>query len=100
MPLCLRHCIECPKCKTRYLVGFSPYENGSYLLPLIAGHMEEWILYCACQTPRVARQCHWSEMTLCTVSKSAHSRGFGSPEEMVSISQRSSLGAGVRTRAV
>jgi len=27
----IRHCIECPKCRTRYLVGYSPYRNGSYL---------------------------------------------------------------------
>ena len=33
----IRHCVECPKCHTRYLVGFSPYRNGSYLMPLSGG---------------------------------------------------------------
>jgi len=91
MPLRFRHCIECPNCNTRYLVGFSPYANGAQVLPLIAGRVEEWILYCACQTPRVPRQCHCSEMKVCRVSKSAHSRGYGSSEEMVYIPHRSPL---------
>jgi len=30
----IRHCVECPKCLTRYLVACSPYRNGSYLVPL------------------------------------------------------------------
>jgi hypothetical protein len=87
----VRHCIECPKCNTRYLIGSSPYDNGSYVLPLIAGNADDWILYCACQTPRVRLQCHWSEMKMCAVSKSAHGRGYGSSEEMSYKPQRSFL---------
>jgi hypothetical protein len=33
----VRHCVECPKCHTRYLPGFTPYRNGSYLIPLTKG---------------------------------------------------------------
>ena len=25
----IRHCAECPKCGTRYLIAGSPYRNGS-----------------------------------------------------------------------
>src|ERR1700722_13475459 len=28
----IRHCVKCPKCHTWYLVGFSPYRNGAYLV--------------------------------------------------------------------
>jgi hypothetical protein len=83
-----RHCIECPICKTRYLVGFSPYDNGSLVFPSVTGETDDWVLYCACQTPHVTQECHWSEMKICIVSKLAHSRGYGSPEEMVYLPQR------------
>ena len=46
----VRHCVECPKCCTRYLPGFSPYRNGSYLMPLSYGLSAEWILYCSALT--------------------------------------------------
>jgi len=28
----IRHCVECPKCLTRHLIGFSPYGNRPYLV--------------------------------------------------------------------
>ncbi|HZD09509.1 MAG TPA: hypothetical protein VE176_14735, partial [Candidatus Limnocylindrales bacterium] len=40
----IRHCVECPKCLTRYLIAFSPYSNGSYLVPTVYGSSEEYIL--------------------------------------------------------
>jgi hypothetical protein len=43
----VRHYVECPKCLTRYLPGFSPYRSGSYLMPLAEGFADEWTLYCA-----------------------------------------------------
>lgn len=30
----VRYCVECPKCRTRYLPSSSPYRNGSYLIPV------------------------------------------------------------------
>jgi hypothetical protein len=47
----IRRCVECPKCRTRYLIGFSPYANGSSLLPTAVGSSEEYTLYCACCRP-------------------------------------------------
>jgi ketosteroid isomerase-like protein len=38
MSLRIRHCIECPKCLTRYVIGSSPYRNGAHLIShLICG---------------------------------------------------------------
>ena len=84
----VRHCVECPKCLTRYLLGFSPYRNGSYLLPLVAGFLDEWTLYCACGRPPTSSRWAWNELKLCAVSNQAHDRGFGPPEEIVPVGCR------------
>ena len=81
----VRHCVECPKCLTRYLVGFSPYRNGSYLMPLAAGFSEEWILYCSCGRPANPSRGRWSELKMYAVSDQAHSLGHGPPEEIVQV---------------
>ena len=91
MPSRVRHCVECPKCLTRYLVGFSPYTNGSYLRPLSQGLWEEWILYCTCRLPHASSRWNWKELKLCEVSYQAHQSGYGAPDEIVVISQASSL---------
>lgn len=91
MPSRVRHCVECPKCLTRYLVGFSPYTNGSYLRPLSQGLWEEWILYCACRLPHASSRWNWKELKLCEVSYQAHQTGYGAPDEIIVISQASSL---------
>jgi hypothetical protein len=83
----IRHCVECPKCLTRYLPGFSPYRNGSYLLPLAEGFADEWTLYCACGRPPVSSRWSWSDLKLFAVSKRAHDRGYGRPEEIVPVDQ-------------
>lgn len=85
----LRHCVECPKCCTRYLVGFSPYRNGSYLVPIALGYGEEWILYCACGMPPHSSRWNWDELQLYVVNNHAHHRGYGAPEEIVCISRNS-----------
>jgi hypothetical protein len=85
----VRHCIECPKCRTRYLVGFSPYDNGSYLLPLIVGFAEEWTLYCSCGQPHVASRWCWNELNMYAVSHRAHERGYGSPDEIGMLRKKS-----------
>ena len=85
----VRHCIECPKCRTRYLVGFSPYDNGSYLLPLIVGFAEEWTLYCSCGKPHVASRWCWDELNMYAVSHRAHERGYGSPDEIGMLRKKS-----------
>ena len=81
----VRHCVECPKCSTRYLIGFSPYPNGSYLVPLAMGASQEWTLYCACGTPPSPSRWRAEEMKAYQVSSRAHLLGFGPPQEIVRI---------------
>jgi len=79
----IRHCVECSKCLTRYLVSCSSYSNGSYLLPTIEGCWDEYTLYCRCK----AAPSRWrsSEFKSCEVSAAAFERGYGPPEEIVVI---------------
>src|SRR5690242_15561601 len=85
MPRFIRHCVECPKCLTRYLVAFSPYANGSYLTAITASASEEYILYCTCRTPLVSSRWNESELKRCVVSKAAHDRGYGTAQEVVPV---------------
>jgi hypothetical protein len=89
MPLRVRHCIECPECLTRYLVGFSPYRNGSYLMPMVDGFSEEWTLYCSCGRPAVCSRWNWNQLKIYAISRSAHDRGYGPPEEIVPLARTS-----------
>jgi len=79
----VRHCVECPKCLTRYLPGFSPYRNGSYLIPLAEGFADEWTLYCACGRPPISSRWSWSDLKLYAVSNQAHDRGVNPSVETV-----------------
>ena len=81
----IRHCIECPKCLTRYLVGFSPYPNGSYLEPVAEGSWQQWILHCSCRSPHSRSRWHCDDLKPYGVSASAHIRGYGSPREIVAL---------------
>jgi hypothetical protein len=85
MGRCIRHCVECSRCSTRYLIGFSPYPNGSYLVPLVEGAWEEWILYCSCAQPHSSSRYSWSELKMYAVCSQAHGRGYGRPEEIVLV---------------
>src|SRR5260370_459721 len=85
----VRHCVECPKCLTRYLPGFSPYRNGSYLMPLAEGFADEWTLYCACGRPPISSRWSWSDLKLYAVSNQAHDRGYGPPADIVPVDQKS-----------
>ncbi len=80
MPLAIRHCVECPKCHIRYLIGFSPYRNGSYLVRTGEGSCEEYTLYCFCQGTRTTSR--WCAAKACAVSKPSHGRGYGTPDEI------------------
>jgi hypothetical protein len=80
-----RHCIECPNCHIRYLIGFSPYGNGSYVIPSIAGSTDEWTLYCSCEQPPIPTR-RWSHsLEVYAVSNQAHYCGYGSPEQIVQM---------------
>lgn len=85
----VRHCVECPKCLTRYLPAYSPYQNGSYLMPMAKGFADEWTLYCACGRPPISSRWSWSDLKLYVVSHRAHERGYGQPEEIVPIDRKS-----------
>jgi hypothetical protein len=78
----IRHCVECPKCHTRYLMAFSPYRNGSYLVQTLSGSTDEYTLYCSCSVPTVPSRWKSSETKPCEVSKIAHDRGYGTQEEI------------------
>jgi hypothetical protein len=83
----LRHCVECPKCFTRYLIAFSPYGNGSYLVHTVVASPEEYILYCSCGRPSVSSRWRWNEVRRYAVSRAAHHRGYGTPEEIVPVGE-------------
>lgn len=87
----IRHCISCPACLTRYLIGFSPYENGSYLVSASAGALEEYVLYCSCR--RLPAPTRWSgnEIRTYEVSNSAYWRGYGSREEVILLPDREAI---------
>jgi len=78
----IRHCAECPKCGTRYLIACSPYRNGSYLVPTVIGCWDEYILYCCCREVPVASRWKAGELKACEISKPAYDRGYGTPKEM------------------
>jgi hypothetical protein len=84
----VRHCVECPKCRTRYLPGFSPYRNGSYLEPLTENLSAGWTLYCSRRAPNVASQWSWNDLKPYAVSTRAHGRGYGTPDEIWDVSPK------------
>jgi len=85
----IRHCVECPKCRTRYLISCSPYRNGSYLIPTVDGCWDEYILYCSCRKGSVASRWKWSEVVTCNVLKAAYERGYGTPDEIMPVNDQS-----------
>lgn len=84
----IRHCVECPKCHTLYLISLSPYRNGSYLIPTLDGSSREYALYCSCRIGSAVGVWRWSEMKTCEVSKAAYDRGYGTLDEVVSSDAR------------
>ena len=84
MPHRIRHCVECPKCLTQYLIGFSPYSNRSYLVPSLIGSSEEYTLYCSGGRPYAITR--WNLVRTCRVSSAAYGRGYGTPGEVLPLS--------------
>lgn len=78
----VRHCVECPNCHTSYLVAFSPYRNGAYLVRTSSSAFEEYTLYCFCQGHPPPSISKWRQAKACQVSKPAHDRGFGTLDEI------------------
>jgi hypothetical protein len=90
MPMHIRRCVECPKCSTRYLIGFSPYRNGTCLIPTAHGSSDEYTLYCSCCQPHVSSQWKWSDMKAFAVAKAAHERRYGNGTEIVPVAEKRS----------
>ena len=78
----IRHCVSCPVCFTRYLIGFSPYTNGSYIVCSREGSFEEYTLYCSCRQWPMPTRWREKELRACVVAYSAYQRGYGSPAEV------------------
>jgi hypothetical protein len=85
----VRHCVECPKCRTRYLPSFSPYRNGSYLIPLTADAASGWILHCSCRKPPVSSQWGSTDLKPYEICRQAYRRGYGSPDEVWDVTRDS-----------
>lgn len=83
MPPRIRHCVECPNCSTRYLVGFSPYGNGSYVMPAASESSDEYTLSCFCKKPPLCTRGRWTQLKAYSVTSSAYDRGYGTPREIV-----------------
>lgn len=81
----IRRCVECSRCRTRYLVGFSPYWNGAYLLPTRSGAFDTYALYCSCSRLSGPSLWRWNDMMPCAVAKPAYSRGYGTFDEIVPL---------------
>jgi len=81
----IRHCVECPKCFTRYLISLSPYSNGAYVLSAKSGCGDECILFCSCKKGSGAVRWKWSEVMTCRVSREAFERGYGDATEIMRV---------------
>ena len=86
----VRHCVECPRCHTCYLIAFSPYRNGSYLVRMTT-RVEEYTLYCFCEGPHKPNVCRWPEVKACRVSQPTYDRGYGPRDEVLPISRPMAL---------
>lgn len=76
----VRHCLECPRCRLRYLISLAPYENGSYVVSAVNGSSEEYLLFCS--PCRLGSRRSTPEVMLCEVSEPAYRRGFGTEKEI------------------
>lgn len=81
----VRQCLECPRCRIRYVISRGPYQNGSYIVSAAHGHGDEYILYCS--SCGVGSRWMTTEAFTCEVSKPAYQRGYGTKEEVVSVGQ-------------
>lgn len=81
----LRSCVECPKCHTRYLIGSSPYYNGSYIVAYPPSGADLLRLYCTCGDLLTSHVFKFSDLKMHAISEWAEKRGYGSPEEIVLV---------------
>src|SRR5947207_10542082 len=96
MALRIRHCIECPKCHTRYILGASPYRNGAYLISRLGENAEVHTLYCACGKPPAPTR--WTDVRTYVVSSRAYHQGYGSPQEIMLVRDEGTKGTPTERR--
>jgi hypothetical protein len=94
MPARIRQCVECSECRTRYVIGFSPYENGTYLLCRREGNSELYVLLCSCGEPFSISRLAETVLARYVVPIGAYQRGYGSPQEIVPLACRNLLAPG------
>jgi hypothetical protein len=78
----LHRCVECPKCHTRYVMGFDPYGNGSHIVSDAAGGTDLRLLFCTCSVPEY-HEFKLSELKAYAVPHDAYVRGYGSADQIV-----------------
>jgi len=71
-----------PHCHARYIIGFSPYGNGSYFAKQ-SEDTDLYMLFCSCSTERGLHPFKMSALKMYVVTPKAHERGYGSPDEIV-----------------
>jgi hypothetical protein len=71
------------------VASFSPYRNGSYLIPLTAHGASGWILYCSCRMPPASSQWGSTDLKPYEIRGQAYRRGYGSPEEVWDVTRDS-----------
>lgn len=81
----VRQCVECPRCRTRYVISRNPYNNGSYVIPAVKGSCDEYLLYCSCSGRSVSCRSESSEVILCYVPRADYERGYGRAREITPV---------------
>ena len=85
MSIRIRSCVECPKCHTRYVIGSSPFPNGSYIVTQPSATPDLLRLYCICADLPSSYAFKFSELKMYAISEWAERRGYGSTEEIVMV---------------
>jgi hypothetical protein len=85
VPRLIGTCVECPKCRTLYIIGANPYGNGSFISSCPTGDPDLRRLYCSCTGPFGYFPFKLSQLRTYAVSEPAHVRGYGSGDEMVPL---------------
>jgi hypothetical protein len=78
----IRHCVECWNCRTRYVIGFSPYRNRSHIVSQPWEGVDLLRLHCFCGN---STGFTLGELKTYAVSPSAYLRGYGSTDEIVPV---------------
>ena len=76
-------CVECPKCLTQYLIGFSPTVIALILCRRLLVLWIDTRCTVPCRSPCAVSR--WNQVRACQVSNAAYTRGYGTPEEVALV---------------